>query len=415
MRKKRTKINNFIAAALYMELVLSFLLPSETVRATTSADLKGQISQHQEELSQMQEEIDALEEQQEILEEMIADLNAEILNTMTSIGLKEDEIAEKERQLIDKQEEINLTEQAYLDAKAREEKQQEDMITRTQRMYETGDSNYLSSFLLGDGLGGLLNRMDYIEEIYEYDRKKLLEFEETKLQVRDLWDQLELEKGQLETDKDQLELDKEALNTQRSSLNGMLAQKEAESANFDVEINQAKQEAAVQKKLIQQEQKKLKKLQEEEARAAQNAAGSNKGNGGSADSGNYTPTGYTDIIDGATGSDLGKKIAKYACQYIGNPYVSGGTSLTSGADCSGFTWRVYYDFNYSLPRTSYEQRSAGTGVTYGEAQPGDLICYEGHVAIYIGGGKIVHASTQKTGIKVGNAEYRTILAVRRII
>ena len=124
---------------------------------------------------------------------------------------------------------------------------------------------------------------------------------------------------------------------------------------------------------------------------------------------------YNSIIDGASGSDLGKQVAKYACQFVGNPYVPGGTSLTNGADCSGFTFRVYSDFGYKLPRTSYEQRSAGRGVSYSEAQPGDLICYSGHVALYIGDGKIVHASTQKTGIKIGNAQYREILAVRRII
>lgn len=100
---------------------------------------------------------------------------------------------------------------------------------------------------------------------------------------------------------------------------------------------------------------------------------------------------------------------------MGNPYVAGGTSLTNGADCSGFTYRVYSDFGYSLPRTSYEQRSAGTEVSYSDAQPGDLICYDGHVALYIGGGKIVHASTPSSGIKIGNANYRTILSVRRIV
>ena len=113
--------------------------------------------------------------------------------------------------------------------------------------------------------------------------------------------------------------------------------------------------------------------------------------------------------------NLLQKIAKYGCQFIGNPYVWGGTSLTKGADCSGFTYRIYKDFGYSLPRTSYEQRSAGVGVAYKDAEPGDLICYDGHVGMYIGGGKIVHASNAKSGIKVNNATYRPILAVRRII
>ena len=88
------------------------------------------------------------------------------------------------------------------------------------------------------------------------------------------------------------------------------------------------------------------------------------------------------MIDSAPGSDLGKKIAKFACQYVGNPYVAGGTSLTNGADCSGFTYRVYQEFGYSIPRTSYQQRSAGTGVTYDSAQPGDLILTVGAGDIY---------------------------------
>ena len=99
--------------------------------------------------------------------------------------------------------------------------------------------------------------------------------------------------------------------------------------------------------------------------------------------------------------------------------MSGGTSLTSGADCSGFTYRIYSDFGYSIPRTSLQQRNAGTAVSYSEAQPGDLICYDGHVALYIGGGLIVHASNSNPypsgGIKISQAQYRTILAVRRIV
>ena len=104
---------------------------------------------------------------------------------------------------------------------------------------------------------------------------------------------------------------------------------------------------------------------------------------------------------------------------MGNPYVMGGTSLTGGADCSGFVYRVYADFGYSLPRTSYQQETAGVGVSYESAQPGDIICYTGHVGIYIGNGQIVHASNSAPypagGIKISNATYRSIVAVRRIV
>ena len=290
-------------------------------------------------------------------------------------------------------------------AASKEEQQHDDMVSRMRMMYENDSSeNYVNLLLQGGGLSGMLNRMDFVESVYEYDRQKLQEYEETKEQVLALWNQLEEEKTQLQVDKDQLEADKADLENQKSELDVMLAKKKQESANYDAEIKKAKQEASVAKALLQQEQKQLKQLQ---AKAQQ-------GNTAAA-TGTYATTNYTSVIESASGSDMGKRLAKYACQYIGNPYVAGGTSLTNGADCSGFTFRVYSDFGYSIPRTSYEQRSCGTGVDYSNAQPGDLICYDGHVAMYIGGGLIVHASTQRTGIKISNANYRPILAVRRVV
>lgn len=112
----------------------------------------------------------------------------------------------------------------------------------------------------------------------------------------------------------------------------------------------------------------------------------------------------------------GKTVASYAKRFVGNPYVWGGTNLNTGADCSGFVKSVYKEFGYSLPRSSSSQRGAGRRVSYGKKQPGDIICYNGHVAIYIGQGKIVHASSRKTGIKISpRANYRKVLSVRRIV
>lgn len=398
-------MNFIVATGLTCALVLPLAGQALPVWATTISDIQTQIDKTQSQIDEINDKIDTLTDEQDLIQEKIDDLNAEIINTLTSISMKEDEIAAKKVELEDKQVQIDATEQEYIAAKERQDKQQSDMILRARRMYENGSATYLTMFVAGEGLGDLLNRMDYIERVYEYDRTKLKEFEETKNQVHDLWDMLELEKTGLEADKAQLEADKDSLQNQKASLDAMLEQKKKESDNYEAEIRKAKQEANVAKRLLQQEQQQLKQLQAEQ----------NRGNNSAAANGNYTTTNYTSTIDNATGSDLGKKIAKYACQYIGNPYVSGGTSLTKGADCSGFTYRVYSDFGYTLPRTSYEQRSAGKEVQYADAQPGDLICYDGHVALYIGGGLIVHASSSKTGIKVSKAAYRTILSVRRII
>lgn len=129
--------------------------------------------------------------------------------------------------------------------------------------------------------------------------------------------------------------------------------------------------------------------------------------------GNVQQTETTEVS--AQPASNGQVIVGYACQFIGNPYVWGGTSLTDGADCSGFVQSVFAHFGISLPRTTYDQINAGVEVSYDQAMPGDLICYDGHIGIYIGNGQIVNAQNPEQGIGISPATYTTILSVRRIV
>lgn len=178
------------------------------------------------------------------------------------------------------------------------------------------------------------------------------------------------------------------------------------STEFVKAESKAEEEARLAKEAAER-----KAAQEAAAKAAREAqAKSNKNNSSSTGS-----TAAEPVLTGGSGSALGQSVASYACQFVGNPYVWGGTSLTNGADCSGFVMSVYNNFGVSLPHSSSADRSVGSAVGGLEnAQPGDIVCYSGHVGIYIGNGQIVHASTAKTGIIISSASYRSVLSVRRI-
>lgn len=367
-------------------------------------------------VSSIQSDVDAISDE-------IDEIDESLVETIASVEIIRDEVSQKEDQ-------IKTTTEELQKAQETEQEQYAAMKLRVKFMYEKGDSTYLQLLLESQNFGEMVNKAEYVEKLYDYDRKLLEEYIAARQAVEDLKNQLEDEKAELEAQQHELE-------EEQKSLEEILTEKKATYDNYEVQLAQAKQEAAVYKANIKKQNDEIKRLEaasaakqseidaakqaEEEARRAQELAlqkqaeSSGTGEGQQTSSSGSSSASYASASSYSGSGSKGQQIANYACQFIGNPYVPGGTSLTEGADCSGFVWRVYKDFGYSVPRTSYSLRSYGTGVSYSEAQPGDVVCYAGHVGIYIGNGQIVHASTQRTGIKITTATYKEILSVRRIV
>ena len=396
-------------------LLLTILLMGSTTQvwADTIEELQKQIMESQKQLDALNGQIGGLQEEQDLLEEEIEDLDSELINLYTEIGVLEDQITEKQAEITEKESEIEVAQADYDAAVEQEQQQYEAMKIRIKYMYEQGNESYLELLLESKGFSDMLNKVEYIEDLYEYDRKMLLNFQAIEEEIAVLKAGLEEDKAILESDMASIEEDKAELASQQNYLNGILAQKKAASANYDAEIAAAQAQASAYKKQIAADNKKIAQIQEEERKrlAAKNGTSTYTPSASAAS----TVAAAQAIVAASSGSSTGKTMANYGCQFIGNPYVPGGTSLTNGADCSGFIFRIYADFGYKVPRTSWQLRTVGTEVSLASAEPGDIVCYDGHVGMYIGGGMIVHASTQRTGIKVSNANYRPILAVRRIV
>lgn len=400
---------------------------SEHVMATIS-NIQSQKAQNEKELSNIQSKISNLEGQKNALSNEVSGLNDELTNTLLNIEVLESDLADKEV-------EIQEAEIAYEEAKATEERQYEAMKLRIQYLYESGNDSYLEILLTSDSIADLVNRVDYAEELQEYDNRLLDEYKAAKQAVIELQARLEQEKEELLEMQAQLEEEK-------ANLQNMITQKKSEIANFDSQLSAARAKVSEYQQKIKEQNAQIKRLQEEAARAAaakraaKNAAKaaetsnkSNNSNDSAASSKNYDDEDDdSDDSDGggssggsssgggggsSSGGGSGGSIASYGMQFVGHPYVSGGNSLTNGTDCSGFVNLVHAHFGISTPRQSDALAGGGRSVSESDMQPGDVVCYYGHVGIYIGNNQIVHASTERSGIKVSNMYYRSIRCIRR--
>lgn len=410
------------------------------VSASPISDAKNKKKDAEKKLNAINEDIEDIEDQKEDLEQEAEEYEQQLVDLLVTIQIINHDIENKE-------DEIETAKAEYEVALAKQEKQQWAMNKRIKYMYEKGDMNYMQILLESKKFSDAVNKSTYSEKLYAYDRYQLYLYEQTKEEV------IEKQKA---LDEDMAELEEIKLDavSQEEELQLLVDEYSENIENFDEQLSGAKEKASQYKEQIQKQSEQIKALEaeeqrkaleaakkkaeeeakrkaeeearrkaEEEASAKANEEGSNSeessDNGDNNDEGNSSGSESSDggSSGGSSsgGSAKGQEIANFACQFVGNPYVPGGTSLTEGADCSGFTMAVYNNFGISLPRSSYAQAGYGREVSYSEAQPGDIIYYGGHVGIYIGNGLIVHASTQATGIKISNALYRSIITVRRIV
>ena len=406
-RKKHMWKMRLVAAGLVAILGISCF---QSASASSLSKAKNKKSEAQTALDNANADIENIQSQQQELQSQIDALDADLVNIIMNLDILEGELSDKQTEL------DNVTAQ-LAQAQEDEQNQYDAMKKRIVYMYENGDDSYIEALVGATDFSDLLNRLEYAQQIYDYDRNLLTQYQETVQQVADL-------KSQVETEKAELEEVQQSYQEQQASYESMIAEKQSQMSDFDTQLASAQSLAAQYKATVDEQNEIIR--QEQAAAAAAAAQNNNKGNNTTtANNNNGSNTGGDSTTGGSTGggglnppfstSVSGSDVVSYACQFIGNPYVWGGESLTNGADCSGFIKSVYANFGISLPHSSVALQRAGSEVSYENAQPGDIVCYAGHVAIYMGGGQIVHASSPSTGIKTGSATYRSIISVRRVL
>ena len=346
---------------------------------------------------------------------------------------------------------IQEADRDYRQAEEKRQRQYDILKKRIQFLYEEGDITYLDILLKAKNIGDVVSQTEYFRQLYEYDQEIIQRYEKLKQEAAG-------KKELLEEKQSQLEVMEEENESQQKELEGFIAARQKESSGFALELEAAQARAAQaagevirkteeirilrarqEEERIRQEKERIRQEQESAGREPGSAgqesgaagrepgaagrepgatgrepggAGQESGGAGTAQDSAGTAGGRS--VKSIGGTEFGRNVADYALQFVGNPYVYGGTSLTGGTDCSGYTQSVYRHFGISIPRTSGEQAGFGREIPYEDMEPGDLVCYSGHVAMYIGGGRIVHASSRKEGIKVSNdPAYRTIVSIRR--
>ena len=377
-------------------------------------DAEKKKSQAEQDLKDKKNEINGLKDQQQTTADDIKNKSAKLDEILAAQKKLQKDITSKQAEI----------EQNQKDLAAAQEKQQEQydaMKKRIQFMYEnSAEDNIWTAIIESNGITDMLNRIEYVSDVYDSDRALMDSYQAAVEQVKEIGTKLDNDMNELTAMQDDYE-------KQQADVEAAIVALENQKEQYASQIAQAQQQAdnyqniiTAQGKIIQEQEAAAAAAAAQAAAARANSSSSSSsydgggaGKGGSI-AGDYAAGGGKN--PGASTGVSGSSVVSYAMQFVGNPYVWGGNSLTNGVDCSGFVHEVYAHFGISTPRYSQSFKSVGQAVSFDNIQPGDVVVYPGHVAIYAGGGVIVEAQSTKAGITANRSvQCHTILAIRRLV
>lgn len=375
-------------------------------------DAEKKKSQAEQNLKDKKNEINGLKDQQQTTADDIKNKSAKLDEILAAQKKLQADITSKQTEI----------EQNQKDLAAAQEKQQEQydaMKKRIQFMYEnSAEDNIWTAIIESNGITDMLNRIEYVSDVYDSDRALMDSYQAAVEQVKEIGTKLDNDMNELTAMQDDYE-------KQQSDVEAAIVALENQKEQYASQIAQAQQQADNYQNIITAQGKIIQEQEAAAAAAAAAAARANSSSSSSSYDGGGAGKGGSIASDYAAGGGKnpsastgvsGSSVVSYAMQFVGNPYVWGGNSLTNGVDCSGFVHEVYAHFGISTPRYSQAFKSVGQAVSFDNIQPGDVVVYPGHVAIYAGGGVIVEAQSTKAGITANRSvQCHTILAIRRLV